>query len=501
MSAEPIQPSKPNEPAPKPRSNFNNWISAIGAVIAIGALFSFALLTWMDLTGSHTNPYLGIFTYIVSPAFLIGGMALSVFGAWAQKRWALTHAASPDKWRLDFGSRNQRRLLALFGVGGVVFLLLSAFGSYQTYHYAESNQFCGQVCHSAMNPEFTTYQRGAHARVDCVECHVGSGATAFVQAKLNGTRQLITFTLDSYKRPIPTPVHNLRPARETCEKCHWPEKFHGNVDMTFDHYLSNRRNEPQTVRMLLHVNSGRPGSPQGGIHWHVNPNNVVEYYAADEKRQDIVWMRVTDRKDGTSRIFRNQEFKGEPPAGTVRQMDCIDCHNRPAHVYPTANDAVERSMATGAISTKLPSVKRTVVQALTQEEITTSAEAPGKIAEFLKAKYKDHEDLPTTIAEAQRIYSESIFPERKADWRVYPNNIGHKDWAGCFRCHDDKHKSDKGETVRASDCTSCHTIISQGKGEELASISATGLEFKHPGGEYDEELTCADCHNGGIQGK
>ncbi|HEY9012158.1 MAG TPA: cytochrome c3 family protein, partial [Devosia sp.] len=139
--------------------------------------------------------------------------------------------------------------------------------------------------------------------------------------------------------------------------------------------------------------------------------------------------------------------------------------------------------------------------AMLQPEITTGAEAPGKIAEFLKAKYKDHPELPVTIAETQRIYAESVFPERKADWRVYPNNIGHKDWAGCFRCHDDKHKTEKGETVRASDCTSCHTIIAQGKGEELASISVTGLEFKHPGGEYDAELTCADCHNGGIQGK
>jgi hypothetical protein len=114
---------------------------------------------------------------------------------------------------------------------------------------------------------------------------------------------------------------------------------------------------------------------------------------------------------------------------------------------------------------------------------------------------KDSEDLPGTIAAVQEIYAKTIYPERKADWRVYPNNIGHKDWAGCFRCHDDKHKTADGQTVRASDCTSCHTIIAQGKGPELASISPTGLEFVHPGGEMDEELTCADCHNGGIQGK
>ncbi len=494
------------QPAPspdaKPRSHFNNWISAIGAVVAIGALFSFALLTWMDLTGSNKNPYLGIFTYLVAPGFLIGGLALVFFGAWAQRRWAIKHAATmPDKWRLDIHSPAQRKILALFGAGGVLFLLLSAFGSYQTYHYAESTQFCGQVCHSAMNPEFQTYQRGAHARVDCVQCHVGSGAKAFVQAKLNGTRQLVTFTLDNYHRPIPTPVHNLRPARETCEKCHWPDKFHGNIDLSFDHYLSNKKNDSYSVRMLLHVNSGRPGSPIGGIHWHVNPDSEVQYYAADEKRQDIVWMRVLNKKDGTARVYRNQEFKGEPPPALIRSMDCIDCHNRPAHVFPTANDAVERAMGTGTLSTKLPNIKRSAVQAMIQKDIATAADAQAKIAEFLTAKYKDNPELPATIAEVQRIYATSIFPERKADWRVYPNNIGHKDWIGCFRCHDDKHKTAEGQTVRASDCTSCHTIISQGKGEELASISTTGLEFKHPGGEYDEELTCADCHNGGVQGK
>ncbi|HVT73138.1 MAG TPA: NapC/NirT family cytochrome c [Lacunisphaera sp.] len=493
-------PEQPSAPVLKPRSNFNNWISAIGGVIAIGALFSFALLTWMDLTGSHKNPYLGIFTYIVAPGFLIAGIALAFFGAWAQRRWMIRHALAPDKWRLDFSNPEQRRYLILFGIGGVVFLLLSAFGSYQTFHYSESTMFCGQVCHQAMNPEFAAYQRGGHARVDCVECHVGAGAKAFVMAKLNGVHQLVGYTLDNYHRPIDTPVKNLRPARETCEKCHWPEKFLGNIDVTFDHYLSDKRNSAYSVRMLLKVNEGRPGTPLAGIHWHVSKDSSVEYYAADEKRQDIVWMRVT-RKDGTQKIFRNEEFKGEPPAGAIRVMDCIDCHNRPAHVFPTANNAVEKAMALGEIPTTLPNVKRNAVQAMLQKDITTAAGAPAKIAEFLKAKYKDAPETATAIAAVQRVYSESIFPERKADWRVYPNNIGHKDWPGCFRCHDNKHKTSGGETVSSSDCTSCHTILSQGKGEELTALSASGLEFKHPGGEYDADLTCADCHNGGVQGK
>ncbi|MBI2513022.1 MAG: NapC/NirT family cytochrome c [Opitutae bacterium] len=495
-------PQEPRTPPLKPRSNFNNWISAAGAVLATGALFSFALLVWMDFTEGEKNPYLGIFTYIVAPVFLIAGIALAVFGAWAQRRWGIKHAATvPDKWRLDWSNPTQRRNITLFGFGGLLFIMLSAFGSYQTYHYAESTQFCGQVCHAAMNPEFQTYQRGAHARVECVECHVGSGAAAFIKAKLNGTRQLYGYVLDNYNRPIDTPVHNLRPARETCEKCHWPEKFHGNIDMSFDHFLSDKKNTAVSIRMLMHVNSGRPGSPLAGIHWHVSPDSTVEYYAADADRQDIVWMRVTNKKDGSARIYRNEEFKGEPPAGAVREMDCIDCHNRPAHVFPTANDAVERAMGLGTIPTKFPNVKRVAVQAMTQKDLTTSADASQKIADFLRNKFRDDADLPALIAGVQQVYAQTIFPERKADWRIYPNNIGHKDWPGCFRCHDDKHKTESGELVKASDCTSCHSIIAQGKMAELTTISPTGLEFKHPGGEYDEELKCADCHNGGIQGK
>jgi nitrate/TMAO reductase-like tetraheme cytochrome c subunit len=486
----------------KPRSHFNNWISAVGGVLAVGALFSFALLVWIDFTQGDKNPYLGIFTYIVAPGFLILGLITVFFGAWAQRRWAIKNAAMPDKWRLDFSDRRQRRRIVLFGLGAVAFVMLSAFGSYETYHYSESTLFCGQVCHEAMNPEFVTYKRGAHARVDCVECHVGSGAQWFVKAKINGTHQLIAYTLDNYKRPIDTPIKNLRPAQDTCEKCHWPEKFHGNVEINFEHYLSDKQNTPYAARLLLHVNKSAPNSPLGGIHWHVSNTDRVEYYAADEKRQDIPWMRVTNKKDGTSRVFKTEAFKGEPPADKIRVMDCMDCHNRPAHIFPTANEAVEKAMNSGALTTKLPNIKRVAVQALSQKEITSGPVAAQKIADFVRAKYADPAyvaELPTAIAAIQQVYTGTIFPERKADWRVYPNNIGHKDWPGCFRCHDDKHKTALGQAVRSSDCNSCHTIISQGKGTDLETLAAKGLKFKHPDGEPDAELSCSDCHNGGIQ--
>ncbi len=496
-------PAENPNPAPIHRSHFNNWISAVGGVLAIGALFSFAFLVWMDFSQHEKNPYLGILTYIVAPIFLIVGLAMVLVGAWMQRWYALKHAGDrPDRWQIDFGNTRQRRLIVTFAVSGVVFVMLSAFGSYETYHYSESTQFCGEVCHGAMSPEFVAYKRGAHARVECVECHVGTGVEWFVKAKINGTHQLIAYTLNNYKRPIETPIKNLRPAQDTCEKCHWPEKFHGNIDVNYDHFLSDKKNSRYSVRMLMHVNVAQPGGPLGGIHWHVNPSSRVEYYAADEKRQQIPWMRVVDTKDGTSRVFRTADFKGEPPADQIRTMDCMDCHNRPAHTFPTANSVVEKAMADGRLSLNLPNIKRVAVQAMTETNIKTSAEAPQKIADFLRGKYPDRAlatDVAGAITELQGIYAATIFPERKADWRVYPNNIGHKDWPGCFRCHDDKHKTAQGETVRSSDCTSCHTIIAQGRGANLETLAAKGLKFDHPGGELDPDLTCADCHNGGIQ--
>ena len=180
-------------------------------------------------------------------------------------------------------------------------------------------------------------------------------------------------------------------------------------------------------------------------------------------------------------------------------MDCMDCHNRPAHVFPTANEAIEAALTAGTLPANLPNIKREAVKAMLQPEITTGPEAAQKIADYLRAKYTGAPSLPAAIAEVQKIYAVSIFPERKADWRVYPNNIGHKDWPGCFRCHDDKHKTSAGEAVRSSDCTSCHTILAQGKGAEFELLNARGQTFKHPGGDIDPDLTCSDCHNGGIQ--
>ncbi len=495
----------PEKPQPEPTgtaSSFRNWISLAGSILAIGSLFAFLFLVAMDTMARQGNPYMGILTYIVAPAFLIAGLLLIGVGWLLQRRQA---ARSPKAavglltLSIDLTRPRDRRLLFVFGSGSIVFLMLTAFGSYQTYRFTESVQFCGETCHTVMAPEYTTYQQSPHARVSCAECHIGSGASWYVKSKLSGAYQVYATIFNKYERPIPTPVANLRPAQDTCERCHWPEKFTGNLDRSYQHFLSDKNNTPYTVRLLLRVGGGQPGrGPFGGIHWHMNVANKVEYYAKDKQRQNIPWVRVTAR-DGKVTVYRTPDFKGEPPAASIRVMDCMDCHNHPAHIMKTANQVVESGMATGALPTNLPFFKRNAVDAISAK-YKTDGDAMTGIAKFLEAKYKDNQELPSAIKALQAGYRENFFPEMKADWRAYPNDIGHKDWLGCFRCHDDNHVSADGKAmVKGSDCNMCHVILAQGKGADLLRLAPTGLTFKHPGGELDPDLTCSDCHNGRNQ--
>jgi hypothetical protein len=177
-------------------------------------------------------------------------------------------------------------------------------------------------------------------------------------------------------------------------------------------------------------------------------------------------------------------------------MDCIDCHNRPAHRYKSPNNAVNMALSIGNIDPAMPWVKSNAVYALVQK-YPNEPEALKAIESYLKQKYPTDQRTPKLVSEVQRIYSENFFPEMKASWADYPEHIGHKDWLGCFRCHDGRHKStDAKKRVPASDCESCHTIIAQGNGPELLQMTPQGQKFRHPGDEVDG--ACNDCHTGGL---
>ena len=492
MNSNPSPPDKPSR-----SSILRNWTSLIGMSTVVASLFAFFLLFVLDALAHSGNPYVGILTYLVAPGFTVIGLVLMVLGA-VVRRWRIARAVgSAPPLQIDLSRPRDRRIMGVFVGATVVFLLVTALGSYHTYHFTESVQFCGQACHTVMQPELVTYQHSPHARVACTECHIGPGAAWYVRSKLSGTYQVYATLKNIYPRPIPTPIKNLRPAQETCEECHWPEKFVGNLDRTYSYFLSDETNTQHEVRMLLKVGGGdATHGPVGGIHWHMNVGQKVEYFATDPARQKIPWVRLTDPNKVVTE-FRAPGFTNAVDPSAIRVMDCMDCHNRPAHIFESPNAAVDLAMKLGKIDTSLPYIKTNAVYVLTQS-YTNETEALQKMATHLANQYPKAPSVRQAIPVVQQIYRDNFFPEMKANWRVYPDNIGHKDWPGCFRCHDGKHASADGKSmIKANDCNACHLILAQGSGRELESLNPSGLPFQHPGDEYDKEFLCSDCHTGG----
>jgi nitrate/TMAO reductase-like tetraheme cytochrome c subunit len=485
---------------------FRNYVSFFGAAIVAASLASIILLFLIELTSGTDNPYLGIVTYVMLPGALITGLLTIFVGMYFERRRRrrLAPGEIPAYPSLDLNDPRRRRTFLTFLAVTFIFIFMSAFGSYRAYEFSESVTFCGQTCHVPMKPEFTAYQASPHARVRCVECHVGGGAEWYVRAKLNGVHQLYGVLTGRYDRPIPTPVHNLRPANDTCAQCHWPQKFYGDEMRVFNHYDYDEHNTARQTRLLVHVGGGSPANgPVSGIHWHMNLGNEIEYIATDEHRQNIPWVRV---KDGQGKVTEYTEdgaaLTPSLAKAEKRRMDCIDCHNRPAHIYVPPDEAVNDSLAAGKLDASLPYLKRQAVEALSKP-YQTNDEAVRSIAasldQFYRANYADvyaskPDAIRSAVAEVQRIYQTYFFPEMKTDWQAHPNNIGHYYSQGCFRCHDGKHESRDGKVIR-SDCNVCHATLDQS--ENGATTSAQNGAFRHPVelGKLSE-LNCTVCHSG-----
>jgi hypothetical protein len=388
---------------------------------------------------------------------------------------------------------------------------MSAFGSFRAYEHTESVSFCGESCHSVMKPEHTAFQVAPHARIRCVDCHVGGGAQWYVRSKLNGVRQLYGVVFNSYSKPIKTPVHNMRPARDTCAQCHWPEKFFGDELKVLNRYGYDERNTPSRTRMLVHVGGGSPGAgAASGIHWHMNLANEVTYIASDEQRQVIPWVRLKD-SDGniTEYVSKNSGLTPDEIArAPKRTMDCIDCHNRPTHIYLPPDQSVNEALSAGKLDTSLPFLKRQAVAVLSgtysTEDEALKAIANG-LEEFYRTNYADiyagrRDSVRTAVAEVQRIYRTYSFPEMKTDWQTHPNNIGHYYFQGCFRCHDGQHVSLKDGKAIRNECNICHTVLDQTNLDQTnlgQTVAARDGAFQHPVDLGDKgALNCAACHKG-----
>ncbi len=484
---------------------FRNTISLIGAALAAVSLANVIFLFLIDAISGHPSPYIGIFAYMVMPAFLIVGLLLIPVGMLLERnrRRRQVIAEIPPYPRIDLNVPAQRNAVAFFLSFVVVFIILSAVGSYRAYEFTDSVQFCGQLCHSVMNPEFQAYSLSPHARVACVDCHVGAGASWYVRSKLSGVRQVYATMFNKFPRPIPTPVENLRPAQETCEECHWPQRFVGDQFKVITAYAPDEKNTPRQVRLLIRTGGGDPTTGMAtGIHWHMNIGFRISYAVTDPKRQKIDWVQIKSLETGKVDTYKAKDTElsdAQLAAAPKRSMDCIDCHNRPTHIYVPPDRSVDHSLSGGRLDPTMPFIKQQAVAALTADYKTTPEAMQGierSLREFY-AKYPAVQPatLNNAIKEVQRIFSSSIFPEMKVDWRTHPDNIGHFYYAGCFRCHDGQHLNAEGKAV-SNDCSVCHVIQQQETGSASASLS--GVAFNHPGGEIPEGMKCMDCHTGGV---
>ena len=484
-------PDKQDSIRPSRSSLFRNWFSLAGAILATGSVFACLFLFALQLFVPHGNPYAGILIYILAPVFFFSGVALVLAGVWLQRH----QKPVTGLLVINLSRQRDRKMMGVFTVGGVIFLLCTAIGSYQTYQYTDSIQFCGTACHVPMKPEYTTYLQSPHARVACAECHIGSGATWFVRSKLSGSYQVYSVMFNKFPRPITTPIPNLRPARETCEECHWPQRFIGDINRTLSHYLSDESNSPFAVRLEIKVGGGQPNGSVSGIHWHVSRNFKVEYLTTDTQRQVIPWVRVTDVAKGTTTVFKDKGFHDDPAKYPLRTMDCLDCHTRPSHRFVSPDEAVDTAITAGLLDPSVPWLKSNVVAVLVQPYKTTD-EALQKIAASLHASYPNLTGADRVVAETRKIYQANFFPEMNTDWRAHEDNIGHKISAGCFRCHDGNHTAEDGKQVISASCNLCHVILAQGSGPQLQQLNAAGNDFFHIDSVYTDP-SCSMCHTGG----
>ncbi len=447
-----------------------NPISMIGAVLTTSAAITMLGFWGFELVhAGPARPYAGIVFFFILPAIFVLGLLLMPLGGLLRRFRLRQQGKLPHVYpTIDLRQPMLQRALALVVVMTFVNVALMGTASYKAIEHMDSVEFCGQTCHSVMAPEYTAYLNSPHSRVACVDCHIGSGAPWFVKAKISGVRQLFAVSLKTYSRPIPSPVHNLRPARDTCEHCHWPERFTGDKFLVKTKYADDEQNTPATTVLLLKI-GGRTAQGLVGIHGrHLAAAERIEYVSTDGRRQVIPRVTYTEN-DGKKVEYVSDEVK--PTAEQLsraerRKMDCVDCHNRPTHAFQMPERAVDEAITAGRIDRQLPYVKKQAVAALRIEypdRATASEKIPQAIADFYKAKYPETYQnkrpiVETAAQQVKAIYLRNIFPEMKITWGTHPNNIGHDDFLGCFRCHDGKHKAADGRLIN-DDCSTCHQIL------------------------------------------
>jgi len=456
-----------------------NWISRSKLSVLGGVIISviapvLLICVLLDIRGIVDNPYFGFFIYLILGPLFILGLVLLIIGVFISRgkediglftfEYIEEQLTRPGRY-----SRIRRHILLSLGFT-LITLFLVALVSYTGFHYTESTDFCGQSCHQVMEPAYTTYQHSPHSRISCVECHIGKHSQWLTKAKFSGAKQLFAVLFDTYPRPIPQPITSLRPVRETCEECHRPEMFHGDKLYIKDRFLPDEHNTHVQTALLMKIGSGGYlGRKAQGIHWHVSEDHPVFYKYTDQAQEDVAQVWLQD--NGQEIHFYKTSDAGKQDTGqqgTVRKMDCMDCHNRPTHVFRSADEALDEKLVTGIIPRELPYIKRQALKTITAHYDSVDKALP-EISRGLKEWYltnypdlisHDRSLLDKAIAGVQQAYAENVFPEMNIGWDTYADFIGHKNGTGCFRCHDGQHSSENGQTI-SNDCESCHIILAE----------------------------------------
>jgi len=447
-----------------------NAISLIGVVLTTStAITMIAFWIYDFMLQGPPHPYVGILIFLILPGLFLLGLFLIPVGILLRRRKLTGAGELPIAYpEIDLRVPMVRSGLMFIGVATVLNILIFTFASYQGVSYMDTTTFCGQTCHTVMQPEFSAYQNSPHARVNCVECHIGPGAGWFVKSKLSGVRQVFAVTFKTYSRPIPSPVKYLRPARETCEQCHWPQRFSGDKFIVKTSYRDDEKNTPQTTALVVKI-GGRTWQGSVGIHGrHLDEGSRIRYIATDEQRQVIPVVYYTDDKGKTVEYVSTdiKVSKEELAKSEKRVMDCIDCHNRPTHAFELPENAMDNRIYLGRVSAELPFIKKKGVELLKvdyPDRETAQKKIVDGITSYYRSTYPDIYNTKRALVEQSanniaEIYMRNIFPDMKVTWGVHPNNLGHNDYPGCFRCHDGSHTSADGQTI-TNDCSACHNLL------------------------------------------
>jgi nitrate/TMAO reductase-like tetraheme cytochrome c subunit len=488
------------------RHLLRNPISLLGGMFISAGVGSLAFILMSQVFDVETNPYIGMFIFTALPAVLVLGLVLVPVGMlWEARRQAAAArrgVGAPPALQLDFGNpRHLRGILIFAMITAVIFGLMGATG-YRTIEFMDSPAFCGRLCHTVMEPEYASYQRSAHAEVKCTACHIGPGASWYVKSKLGGMGQMVATLLDTFPRPVPAPVKNLRPARATCEGCHWREQAHGIFLRVYRSYLPDEKNSLHARALAFRVGTG--GSlleEAGGVHWHTSAK--LYYRTADEARQVVA--RVVVQKTDGAEEWVNPDIATDQPLQPERLMDCIDCHNRAAHKIPAPDQLIDDALTAGRLDVSLPYLKREALQLMGIHDtvVTDPATAaaqwkqPGwfeQLRDFYRTNYPDvaaakDASISAAIDELKRISTLVYYPDMNTSWLTYPDNRGHAQGGlevstGCFRCHAKLVSVTSGKQLEGgaggAGCLTCHGLGSEGQVQEgVNPLNETACSYCH----------------------